>query len=147
MKDYSGARPLYRGHDDTIQRLLCSLPVPGVWGYLRVTLSNVSIVTRSTYGGVATPSLRCWHLNIDALLTKGAMVPQATARLAAAGLHMLVSRRRLKDLITHESRYSPGAGPAMVHTVTKADPFLGRSRVRFRVPPWVSNTIARDHLA
>ena len=31
--------------------------------------------------------------------------------------------------------------------VIKADPFLGRSRVRFRVPPWVSNTIARDHLA
>ena len=29
----------------------------------------------------------------------------------------------------------------------KADPFLGRCRVRFRVPPWVSNTIARDHLA
>ena len=39
---------------------------------------------------------------------------------------------------------------AGVHTsedVTKADPFLGRSRVRFRVPPWVSNKIARDHLA
>ena len=29
----------------------------------------------------------------------------------------------------------------------KADPFLLRSRVQFRVPPWVSNTIARDHLA
>ena len=29
----------------------------------------------------------------------------------------------------------------------KADPFFGRSRVQFRVPPWVSNTIARDHLA
>ena len=29
----------------------------------------------------------------------------------------------------------------------KADPFLRRSRVRFRVPPWVSNLIARDHLA
>ena len=29
----------------------------------------------------------------------------------------------------------------------KADPILGRSRVRFRVPPWVSSTIARDHLA
>ena len=28
-----------------------------------------------------------------------------------------------------------------------ADPFFGRSWVRFRVPPWVSNTIARDHLA
>ena len=31
--------------------------------------------------------------------------------------------------------------------VKKADPFFGRSRVRFRVPPWVLNTIARDHLA
>ena len=31
--------------------------------------------------------------------------------------------------------------------VIKADPFFGRSRVRFCVPPWVSNTIARDHLA
>ena len=31
--------------------------------------------------------------------------------------------------------------------VIKADPFFGRSRVRFRLPPWVSNTIARDHLA
>ena len=31
--------------------------------------------------------------------------------------------------------------------VINADPFFGRSRVRFRVPPWVSNTIARDHLA
>ena len=31
--------------------------------------------------------------------------------------------------------------------VIKADPFFGRSRVRFRVPPWVSNTIARDPLA
>ena len=27
------------------------------------------------------------------------------------------------------------------------DPFFRRSWVRFRVPPWVSNTIARDHLA
>ena len=31
--------------------------------------------------------------------------------------------------------------------VIKAGPFFGRSRVRFRVPPWVSNAIARDHLA
>ena len=31
--------------------------------------------------------------------------------------------------------------------VIKADPFFGRSRVRFRVPPWVSHAIARDHLA
>ena len=31
--------------------------------------------------------------------------------------------------------------------VIKADPFFGGSRVRFRVPPWVSITIARDHLA
>ena len=31
--------------------------------------------------------------------------------------------------------------------VMKADPFFGRSRARFRVPPWVSDTIARDHLA
>ena len=31
--------------------------------------------------------------------------------------------------------------------VIKADPYLGRSRVRFCVPPWVSDTIARDHLA
>ena len=31
--------------------------------------------------------------------------------------------------------------------VVKANPFFGRSRDRFRVPPWVSNTIARDHLA
>ena len=30
--------------------------------------------------------------------------------------------------------------------VIKADHFFGRSRVRFRVPPWVSITIARDHL-
>ena len=29
----------------------------------------------------------------------------------------------------------------------KADLFFGRSRVRFHVPPWGSNTIARDHLA
>ena len=29
----------------------------------------------------------------------------------------------------------------------KADPFFGRSQVRFRVRSWVSNTIARDHLA
>ena len=29
----------------------------------------------------------------------------------------------------------------------KADPFFGRSRVRFRVPPWGSNTIAGDNLA
>ena len=27
--------------------------------------------------------------------------------------------------------------------MAKADPFFGRSRARFRVPPWVSNTIAR----
>ena len=31
--------------------------------------------------------------------------------------------------------------------VIKPDPFFGRSWVRFRVSPWVSNTIARDHLA
>ena len=29
----------------------------------------------------------------------------------------------------------------------KSGPFFRRSWVRFRVPPWVSNTIARDHLA
>ena len=29
----------------------------------------------------------------------------------------------------------------------KADPFLERSQVRFRLSPWVSNIIARDHLA
>ena len=29
--------------------------------------------------------------------------------------------------------------------VIQADPFFRRSRVRFRVPPWASNTIARDH--
>ena len=29
----------------------------------------------------------------------------------------------------------------------KADPFFGRSRDRFRVTPWISNTIACDHLA
>ena len=29
----------------------------------------------------------------------------------------------------------------------KADHFFGRSRVRFRVPPWVSNTTAGDHFA
>ena len=31
--------------------------------------------------------------------------------------------------------------------VIKADPFFGRSWARFRVPPWASSTIARDHLA
>ena len=31
--------------------------------------------------------------------------------------------------------------------MVKTDPFFGRSRARFRVRPWVSNTIARDHLA
>ena len=29
----------------------------------------------------------------------------------------------------------------------KADPFFGKSRVRFRARPWVADTIARDHLA
>ena len=45
-----------------------------------------------------------------------------------------------------------GAPIACMHVqwsegMIKADPFFGRSRVRFRVLPWVSNTIARDHLA
>ena len=31
--------------------------------------------------------------------------------------------------------------------VIKADPFCGRSWVRFRVARWVSNTVVRDHLA
>ena len=31
--------------------------------------------------------------------------------------------------------------------VIKADPFFGRSRAQFRVPPLVSNTFARDRLA
>ena len=31
--------------------------------------------------------------------------------------------------------------------VIKADPFFGRSRDRVHMPPWVSNTIARDHFA
>ena len=50
---------------------------------------------------------------------------------------------------THVSR-TQGHGHTVVQwseDVIKADPFFGRSRVRFRVPPWVSNTIARDHLA
>ena len=46
-----------------------------------------------------------------------------------------------------------GGGLAGAHLVQwsedviKAVPCFGRSRVRFRVPPWVSNTSARDHLA
>ena len=50
--------------------------------------------------------------------------------------------------ITHCTSSSglPPHGPVVEDVIT-ADPFLGRSRVRFRVPPWVSNTIARDHLA
>ena len=31
--------------------------------------------------------------------------------------------------------------------VIKADPFFGRSWVRIRMPPWVSNKFARGHLA
>ena len=30
--------------------------------------------------------------------------------------------------------------------VINADPFFGRSWVRFHVPPWVSNIMARDYL-
>ena len=30
--------------------------------------------------------------------------------------------------------------------VIKAGPFFGRSRVRFRVPPWVPNTVAQLHV-
>ena len=50
------------------------------------------------------------------------------------------------------ARLAP-AGAAAAYTVQwsedviKADPFFGRSWVRFRVPPWVSNAIARNHLA
>ena len=43
-----------------------------------------------------------------------------------------------------------GERPKMVQwsgDVEKADPFFGRARVRFSLPPWVSNTIARDHLS
>ena len=40
-----------------------------------------------------------------------------------------------------------GVPAACVLLHHKADPFFDRSRVRFHVPPWVSNTIARDHLA
>ena len=40
-----------------------------------------------------------------------------------------------------------GAHVQWSEDVIKADPFFGRSRVQFRVPPWISNAIARDHLA
>ena len=45
-----------------------------------------------------------------------------------AEFHLHISVQRSEDMI-------------------KADPFFGRSWVRFHVPPWVSNTITRDHLA
>ena len=59
-------------------------------------------------------------------------------------------------MITQDCRDLPicirasGTRPPGTHApadVIKADPFFGRSWVRFRVPPCFSNTIARDHLA
>ena len=64
--------------------------------------------------------------------------------LAAAHQHPVWSHASVPDTPQHQGctflvQWS--------EDVIKADPFFGRSRVRFRVPPWVSNTIARDHLA
>ena len=57
----------------------------------------------------------------------------------------------VSELLTM-TRTAPEAVDAAVRVqwsevVIKADPFFGRSRVRFHKPPWVLNTIARDHLA
>ena len=60
------------------------------------------------------------------------------------------SSHSLGTVLTPECRSSTTAAHHRVRwseDMIKADPFFGRSRVRFRVPPWVSNTTARDHLA
>ena len=56
-----------------------------------------------------------------------------------ASMHNKHSHQRRTISMSHNVQWS--------EDVIKADPFFGRSRVRFRVPPWVSNTTARDHLA
>ena len=68
-------------------------------------------------------------------------------------------QRRGEEVAMEEATGAPGSlsfGRSLIildHVVQwsedkiKADPFFCRSRARFRVAPWVSNTIARDHLA
>ena len=50
-------------------------------------------------------------------------------------------------LQAHPVQWSEDVIKADPFYVFKADPFFRRSRVRFRVPLWISSTIARDHLA
>ena len=66
-------------------------------------------------------------------------------------MHVDAVRPRRKGL---GNSGEPGAQAMIYHPpvqwledLIKADPFFQRSRVRFRVPPWVSKTIARDLLA
>ena len=53
----------------------------------------------------------------------------------------------LSKLHTHKYMNNVNALVQWSEDVIKGDPFFGRSRARFRLRPWVSNTIACDHIA
>ena len=98
--------------------LLTSLPVPGLYciGHVKTPIPLLS-----------HPTLLMASLVISRRFTRRNLQTPGTAK---------EHKRRSKHLqSTRMVQWS--------EDVVKADPFLERSRARCRVPPWVSNTIAR----
>ena len=84
--------------------------------------------------------------------------PHPFTRMRPVHTHAARSHARMQPVHTHACSlwrarllggHATGSRPAQSVQWSEdgiADPLFGRSRVRFRVRPWVSNTIARDHL-
>ena len=84
------------------------------------------------------------HIAQNAMV-EAAAVPDSHCAVFAKAL-CIVWKAILKSHVYRASSHS-GHMVQWSEDDIKADPFFGRSWGRFRVPPWVSNTIARDHLA
>ena len=76
---------------------------------------------------------------------------EAVPELYTCPLSLCVTRKaaclQRPGMATNDTKHGTCSLVQWSEDVIKAHPFFGRSRARFRVPPWVSNTIARDHLA
>ena len=120
---------------------LSLLALPGRSRFSRVTLRYCSVGLHTGTTQYVCSSIQASHVLVDALFACGCLSFSVVHERNYSGPSGKPSPRRQGERYLHIYLVQ------WSEDVIKADPFFGRSRVRFRVPPWVSNTIARDHLA